>query len=632
MLMTPSSPAPSETPPKLEMPPPLLTPKPAEIVACALVVLALVALALVRCEMTDTPYHLATARHFFETGHWPTTNTFSWTHPDYPLYQQYPVYQWLLYRVYLLAGWEGLSLFHLAGWGTLFVLWLRWAGAWRTMLALPLVTMILLLGLRERMVLRPDLLTMLYFVVTLILADGYRSGRWWTPLAFPLVTFLWVNSHQMFWVGLVLQGSLIVHRAAVGWAEGRWGVEKIDRPVPWWPLLVGLGLSLGACFLSPLGTRVWEVPMQTVGSLYHHRQNVMEFAPFYTSVQATWLVTVSGLFAVAGFVLGRRRWAPFEVLLWGLGLSMVMGAIRGTPFFVAISLGIFVRGLMRSMMKDPAEALPPADGAAEPAPAPTTPSAAPTYLVPRWGAVLLTVLLCMQVYYHRWLAPARTLEGSQFGLGRNLGPWPDESIEFLRRFPPPGKMINLSWYLGNPLIWELADQQPVFVDPRFETYPRSFLIAALAAETDGFELDRLIDSYQPTWLVGELRVAGIRDRMTELYAAGEWEFVHVDPIAAVMVRRTPETSDYLDDHRCDPADSVLDRQFVGEPDLQALRHLRMAAFLAEMGRLDAARRWCAEITESTLSYPAVRSMWDQLTCQHPEISERGVAQRLRPAR
>ncbi len=37
--------------------------------------------------------------------------------------------------------------------------------------------MVLALGLRERMVLRPDLLTMLYFLLLLHLTDLYRGGN-----------------------------------------------------------------------------------------------------------------------------------------------------------------------------------------------------------------------------------------------------------------------------------------------------------------------------------------------------------------------------------------------------------------------------------------------------------------------
>src|SRR5947209_8366220 len=95
----------------LEGPPHPAGPRPALVERAALgcVLLAAVAVYLTRIDLQDTPYHLATARLAFATGHWPVHNTFSWTYPDYTLYQQYPVYQTLLYAAYLAGGWEGLS-------------------------------------------------------------------------------------------------------------------------------------------------------------------------------------------------------------------------------------------------------------------------------------------------------------------------------------------------------------------------------------------------------------------------------------------------------------------------------------------------------------------------------------------
>ena len=71
-----------------------------EKMALGALFLATFALSLIRVDMTDTPWHLATAREAFTTGHWPVRNTFSYTYPDYPLFQQYPIYQALLYLVF----------------------------------------------------------------------------------------------------------------------------------------------------------------------------------------------------------------------------------------------------------------------------------------------------------------------------------------------------------------------------------------------------------------------------------------------------------------------------------------------------------------------------------------------------
>ena len=81
-------------------------------VACAiwaLIVVAGVALALIRVMAIDLPWHLATARLAHETGHWPAVNTFSYTFPDYPVYQQYPAFQGVMWTILRAGGWAGLS-------------------------------------------------------------------------------------------------------------------------------------------------------------------------------------------------------------------------------------------------------------------------------------------------------------------------------------------------------------------------------------------------------------------------------------------------------------------------------------------------------------------------------------------
>src|SRR5438552_9401250 len=69
-----------------------------------IVALAFPALGLIKINPVDVPWHLATARLAEATGHWPVRNTFSWTYPDYTIYQQYPVFQATIYAVFKLAG------------------------------------------------------------------------------------------------------------------------------------------------------------------------------------------------------------------------------------------------------------------------------------------------------------------------------------------------------------------------------------------------------------------------------------------------------------------------------------------------------------------------------------------------
>lgn len=602
-----------EAPPTPQAAPPAWTPRPlaVEWLALSAAFVALVALALTRVGMTDTPYHLATARWAQETGRWPATNTFSYTFPDFPLYQQYPLYQTILLRVYEALGWEGLSLLHFAAFLTIFLLWLAWMGGVRWAAVLSLPTMLLLLGLRERMVLRPDILTLTYFAVVLLLVDRARRTdvRW--VYALPVVQLLWANSHQMFWLGLAIQGAFLVHLVVVRALGGRFGIADEDRAIPPRPVLYALALSVGVSFLTPLGLRVVEVPLHTMGSLYFHREHVEEFRPFYESPQAAWLVAASAFLAVAAAYLGRMRLQPFEWMIWGASAVMVAGAIRGAPFFIAVSIGIFARELRKSASAAFAGAA--AQGGDR------------CMFAPRMAAAAVAVFLASHVLWHRWAAPSRILGGSQFGVGKTLGEWPDEATAFLKSNPPPGAMLNLGWYIGNAVVFELFPKHRVFVDPRFEAYPRQFLLEAVAAETDPIALDRLIDHYDPSWIVGELRIPGVRQQMARLLALGEWEPVFFDAVCAVLVRKRAETALYLKLHRVRPERVAPRGLLTDQPDLLAQQQIRWGAFLADLGRTEEAKAWMDRAAATGASTYAVQQAVREALAAHPELNQSEVS-------
>src|SRR5204862_1694430 len=107
------------------------------------------------------PWHLATARLAQGTGHWPAVNTFSYTFPDHPVYQQYPAFQATLWAVLHLGGWGAVSLVSGLGWTAVLVLFARWGGPLRAGAVLHAFWMLGLYALWRRMMVRPDLFSMI---------------------------------------------------------------------------------------------------------------------------------------------------------------------------------------------------------------------------------------------------------------------------------------------------------------------------------------------------------------------------------------------------------------------------------------------------------------------------------------
>jgi hypothetical protein len=573
------------------------------IVAASAIVLAAVAFGLIRQPCNDIGWHLATGRVAADTGHWPVTNTFSHTHPNYPLDQQYPLFQTLIYGAYQLGGWSGLSFFNALGWMTAFLLVVRWGGSWRGAIGLHLPWMVALLAIQRRMIVRPDLLSVLFLACELLVIDRYlrrfrlavvgsahptgcdnattdcgglttgcgdaagggagRSWAWlWMGLV-PLMHWAWANAHQLFPLSLGVQGLLLVHLWLARW--GRWGVDRRDRHAPVWPVVLAIAGSLGVSLLTPLGTGIVRVVANTSGSLAHHRADVQEFAYLWDRPWDLQIAVVCGLMGVAGLWRTRRAWRPLEVGLWAATGLIVLGAVRGLVFFGPISVALLARS--------------------------SSPSANPhTTGWLRWPALRVTtaaatLLLAGKALDQRWLRPAPVLGGTQAGLGRSRGDWPASAVAFLRTHPPPGRMLNLPWSLGSPLIWELPDQ-PVFVDARLEAYPRAFLVRCMAAEQDQQVLGELITEYDATWIVANHRDPAVRARITALYQTGDWTCVHADTLTVILVRDDPDTRAYRERHALTdlperPADLV-----VGSESLQSLQMAHYARLRAALTPAD----------------------------------------------
>jgi len=511
-----------------------------ETLGWLLVALSFPALALVRIDAMDqVPWHLATARLAAQLGHWPTHNTFCYTYPDYPLYQQYPVFQAVVYAVYRLGGWEALTVLMALGWAGAVLLFLRWAGPRPRAWPVHLPWAIAVLSLQTRMVLRPDLLSLLLLPAMLLALDAYRGGRRRALIAVPLLHWLWVNGHQLFVVSFAVQLLFVAHLWLARW--GRLGVDRRDAGVAIWPAAAALAGSVAVSFLTPRGAAIGRVPAQSAGSAALFRAHVQELAPIWSN--PFWLTLFLALALPSALALARtwRAWRPFEVGLWLLACAIALNAIRGLVYFTLVAPAVLQRALVARPPRPPSTEL------------------VRGYL--RGIAVALTGAIAVAIVHHRWMvAPARVGD-TEAGLGRAAGGWLDAPVAALRGDPPPGRVMNVPYELANALLWSWPEQ-PVFVDPRFEAYPRPFLSDCIASYRDDAVMERLIAEHRPGWILGGHCTGAQRERLVRLARSGQWQPTFADSETVVLVRRTPEAAAYLARHAfapdAQPPDLVAD--------------------------------------------------------------------------
>jgi hypothetical protein len=175
-----------------------------------LILVAAAALSLLRVMAVNLPWHLATARLAQATGHWPAVNTFSYTFPDYPAYQQYPVFQAVMWAIFRVAGWAGLSVATSVGWIAAFLLFVRWGGPLRQGARFHVLWMFALWALQRRMVLRPDMFTMLALGMELLALDAFGRGKTRALVFVPLIHLFWVNSHSLYPLSFLIHAIHVV--------------------------------------------------------------------------------------------------------------------------------------------------------------------------------------------------------------------------------------------------------------------------------------------------------------------------------------------------------------------------------------------------------------------------------------
>ncbi len=511
--------------------------------------------------------------------------------------------------MYVVGRWEGLSVFHAAAWLIIVPLWIRWGGGLRAAALLNAAWLLALLGLRQRMLLRPDILTILLFVCLLLAVDSYRRGKIWVASLFVALQWLMVNSHQLYPMGLATQGAFLIHVVAARRLGGRWWFSTADTKLPLWPLVSALVLSVLACFATPLGLAIIWTPFYTASTVFYHRGHVDELTPFFAKPATLVMVALATILAAVSLWRSRKSWQPYDLFLWLMVAGMASAAIRGVALYTAVCVGLFSRSCVQRAACAESEVARHANWLAS------------VQMIRRLAAACLTITVCFGVCYLQWVTPPRGLLGGgpQPGIGMALGVWPTKAMEFLKRYPPPGRMLNIPWYTANWLIWDLYPKHRVFVDPRFEAYPRGFLLESIEAERNDALLANEISRYQPNWIVAEVRRQGIHQRIAYLLRTGEWVLVHVDTVLMILVRNVAENAPYIAAHRLESANISPQDYLDGTlyPDLLALQQIRVASLLADLGQPEMSRNLTRKAEPLASRFGTVRDAIEDFRKNYP---------------
>jgi hypothetical protein len=202
----------------------------------------------------DIGFHLSTARWMVENRAWPATDLFSYTFSNHAYIDLQWLFQLVLYGANALTGPAGMIalkiLVTLTFWALLVVRTRRAAGS----LPASVPLLLIVVGLADFWEERPHTFSWVWgSLILLVLEEHARGSRRWLP-ALPLLTLVWVNSHQMFVLGPVMIAVYALWELRKG--------RGADRAFIGWSVA-----AAAACLVNPYGLHGALLPATLFGEI-----------------------------------------------------------------------------------------------------------------------------------------------------------------------------------------------------------------------------------------------------------------------------------------------------------------------------------------------------------------------------
>lgn len=465
-------------------------------------------------------FHLNGGRWMLEHRAVPHEDPFTYGAQGRPDIDQRWLFQVVLYSLFRLVGYAGLSVVNaLLALALLWLLALRMRRLGAGPAAATWVLLASAVAMHQRFLMRPENVSFIYLALLGLVLDGYlrnvpQSGAqplpWRTAAkqlwSLPLIHLLWVNTEGLFVLGWALLGAY-------------WVSSSLRRRGPDPALGVAAVASGLLCMANPYGLKGALYPFQLFGHFQSGdiaRRHVGEIQPFWSvaGLPEDWIfVTLVVAFVFTGAASWRKR-QPHEVILAVIFVFLALIGVRNVPLFVIVNgplLAAWATGFARRI---PPARLSPAFSRLG---------------APLAVAVAVAVLLRMftGAFYR---VPG--LPENSVGAGLDTAVRPVAAAEFLRVNRLDGRILNSS-NVGGWLEWAL--RRPVFIDMRLDTMGDDLFRTEVESWEDG-GLERLIRRWQPDLVVFD-HGGGAAGWIGQLHGRADWRLIHLDGYAAVYARR-----------------------------------------------------------------------------------------------
>jgi hypothetical protein len=477
----------------------------------AILALGLFGMAARNVTDPDVWWHLRTGQLIVQNHALFHTDPYSFTRFGAPWIDHEWLSQLLIFGVYKLAGWGGLSVvFGVVIACAFIVVFYRSPG--RPYIA-GVITLLGAFASAPSWGVRPQMLTLLLASsLLLILEHSYGRPRllWLAP---PLM-LLWVNLHAGYAVGIALIVLFLLGDAldvAFGFGEPNLS-GKSARAERFRTLAVVIVACAAVVMFNPYGTAMYAYPLETlrsramqsyIGEWASPDFHQLRYAPALAMILATLVLPA----------LSPRRLRPRELLLLSVTTYAALRSVRHVPIYALIAIPI-LSATVQAWIDERAHAKP--DKAKQ---APTTTAKASFNAILLIGFVVFLLVRVRYVTQHQ-----SEMEAKEF---------PAAAVAFMAAHCPPAPMLNhYNW--GGYFIWKLYPDYRVYIDGRADLYGDGFMNDFAAV----YYLKG--DAWQSTfakWGIQTVVLPPDAPLVTALRALPSWETIYSDKQAVVLTRK-----------------------------------------------------------------------------------------------
>ncbi|MCA9019398.1 MAG: hypothetical protein KDA74_04605 [Planctomycetaceae bacterium] len=511
----------------------------------------------------DIWWHLRTGQLILERGTVPYFDWFTFIDYDRPWIDLHWGFQILVTWLY---RWGGVDLLILAKSLCLaLTIGVAWYASGRSLPACwkALCWILPVICLSGRSVVRPEMLSLLYLAVWMYVISQLSTHPRLIYLI-PLIALLWVNSHALFVLGLVVSGIFVLDYLIRHWAQGRFGIDAPDNSLPVVTLVRAGVLTVIACFLNPYFEQGFLFPLTLYEkfsvdqAFYSVRVGEFQRPLDFIRQHGLWNLFLFSqvLLAILTFcsfipLLISKRVNPFRILLFIAFTHLAIKASRNTAIFALIS-GIILSDNLSDWLRMAALRKEPSQG--ETAARSSLRLLDESLLKNGSSAILLLFLMVSLLagYWHQWGG-----EGKVLGLGEQEAWYAHAASEFAGQPGMPDRAFVSNNGQAAVYIFHNGPEKKVFFDGRLEVNSKeTFQLYEQFQQQMAYNMANMPDwaslledeNGQLPAIILDSRFS--RNEINGLLNNPQWRLVFADQTAAVFLDQ--KTADRLELPIADP--------------------------------------------------------------------------------